>query len=194
MTRSLCVDFLNAEGCCFVGWVGHSETRHWPFPLPTLPRKRGRVGRVKGFAALNPSNDRRSHRLVACSLTAITVFFANTPAAACDAPQRPMQQIELMFGRNVASHLWGGEAAWSRFLAREITPRFPDGLTVLDAAGQWRDPAGGRVMREPSKMVIIVTAEDAPVHDRIASIVAAYKRQFRQRSVGVISRSVCAAF
>ena len=147
MTRSRCVDLLNAGGCY----------------------------------------------IVACSLAAIGAF-ANTPAAACDAPQRPMQQIELMFGRNLAGHLRVGEAAWSRFVAREITPRFPDGLTVLNAAGQWRDPAGGRVVREPGKMVIIVTVDDAAARDRIAAIVGTYKQRFRQRSVGVISRSVCAAF
>jgi len=39
-----------------------------------------------------------------------------------------------------------------------------------------------------------VAAEEAPVRERIAAIVAAYKQRFRQRSVGVISRSVCAAF
>jgi hypothetical protein len=99
-----------------------------------------------------------------------------------------------MFGRSIAGHLRVGGAAWSRFLAREITPRFPDGLTVLDAAGQWRDPVGGRLVREPGKMVIIVTADEAPASERIAAIVAAYKQRFRQRSVGVVSRSVCAAF
>src|SRR5258707_8051902 len=81
--------------------------------------------------------------IVACGLAAISVF-ADTRAVACDAPQRPMQQIELMFGRSIAGHLRVGEAAWSRFLAREITPRFPDGLTVLDAAGQWPGPRRGR--------------------------------------------------
>jgi hypothetical protein len=131
--------------------------------------------------------------VVACSLAAISVF-ASTQGVACNAPQRPMQQIELMFGRSIAGHLRVGEAAWSRFLAREITPRFPDGLTVLDAAGQWRDPVGGRLVREPGKMVIIVTADEAPARERIAAIVAAYKQRFRQRSVGVISRPVCAAF
>src|SRR5712671_1773211 len=130
---------------------------------------------------------------VACSLAAISVV-ANTQAVACNAPQRAMQQIELLFGRSIAGHLRVSEAAWSRFLAREITPRFPDGLTVLDAAGQWRDPVGGRVVREPGKIVIIVAAEEAPVRERIAAIVAAYKQRFRQRSVGVISRPVCAAF
>ena len=131
--------------------------------------------------------------VIACSLAAISVF-ANTQAVACTAPLRPMQQIELMFGRNMAGHHRVGEAAWARFLAREITPRFPDGLTVLDTAGQWRDPVGGCLAREPGKMVIIVTADDAPVGDRIAAIVAAYKQRFRQRSVGLVSHSVCAAF
>jgi Protein of unknown function (DUF3574) len=139
--------------------------------------------------------DFRSGRrpIVACSLAALSAF-ASSQAVACDAPQRPMQQIELMFGRSIAGHLRVGEAAWSRFLAREITPRFPDGLTVLDAAGQWWDPVGGRLVRELGKMVIIVTADDAPVGERIAAIIAAYKQRFRQRSVGVISRPVCAAF
>ena len=105
-----------------------------------------------------------------------------------------MQQIELMFGRTVAGHVRVGEAAWSRFLAREITPRFPDGLTVLSATGQWRHPGGRSVVRELSKLVIIVTADNAALGGRIATIVAAYKLKFRQQSVGVISHSVCAAF
>src|SRR6267154_949032 len=71
----------------------------------------------------------------------------------CGAPQLPMQQIELMFGRNIGGRLGVSEIAWSRFLAREVTPRFPDGLSVVDAASQWRDKERGRVVREPSKLV-----------------------------------------
>ena len=119
---------------------------------------------------------------------------AGAQSVACAAPQQPMQQIELMFGRNIGGRVGVGEAAWSRFLAREIAARFPDGLTVLNAVGQWQDKERGRLVREPSKLVVIVTAEDTSAGDTIASIVAAYKRQFRQRSVGVISRPVCAAF
>ena len=131
--------------------------------------------------------------IAACSLVVIGVF-ASTHAVACNAPQRPMQQIELMFGRNIAGRLAVGEAAWSRFLARQITPRFPDGLTVLNATGQWRDRKRGGIVHEPSKLVIIVTADDASASDKIASIVAAYRQHFRQRSVGVVTSPVCAAF
>src|SRR5260370_42514234 len=113
--------------------------------------------------------------VVACSLAAISIF-ANAPAVACNAPQRPMQQIELMFGRSIAGHLRVDAAAWSRFLAREITPRFPDGLTVLDAAGQWRDPGGGRRGREPGKKRVTGTAEEGAVRQRRRAVVTAYKQ------------------
>jgi hypothetical protein len=119
---------------------------------------------------------------------------ARAQGAACMAPQQPMQQVELMFGRNVGGRLGVSEAKWSHFLAREVTPRFPDGLSVLNAAGQWQDAARHRLVREPSKLVMIVTADDAQTRDKIAAIVTAYKQQFRQQSVGVISRAVCAAF
>jgi hypothetical protein len=132
-----------------------------------------------------------------CGLIATSLYGAAPAGAqsvACAAPQQPMQQIELVFGRNIGDRVGVGEAAWSRFLTREITPRFPDGLTVLNATGQWQDKDRGRLVREPSKLVVIVTADDTLANDKIAAIIAAYKQRFRQRSVGVISHPVCAVF
>jgi Protein of unknown function (DUF3574) len=131
---------------------------------------------------------------VACCLLMAAASPLRAQGIACAPPQQSMQQVELMFGRNIGGRLGVGEAAWSRFLAREVTSRFPDGLTVLDAAGQWRDREHARVVREPSKLVIIVTADNGGLGDKIAAIVAAYKQQFHQRSVGVVMRPVCAAF
>jgi Protein of unknown function (DUF3574) len=132
---------------------------------------------------------------IAAAGLAAAGLLAAAPAFSCTAPLQPMQRIELMFGRNVRGHAGGvSDAAWARFVAREITPRFPDGLTVIDAAGQWRNPASGRLGREPSKLVIIVTAADARADDRIAAIVATYRQRFHQKSVGVVVSAVCAAF
>jgi hypothetical protein len=86
------------------------------------------------------------------------------------------------------------ETQWSRFVDREIISRFPDGLTVLNAAGEWRDRASSRIMREPSKVVHIVlpgTPEDIA---RLNEIVEAYKRRFKQQSVVVIVRPACVSF
>lgn len=138
---------------------------------------------------------RHQGSLAVCGAIAIGLLGsvpAGAQAADCPAPQQSKQQVELMFGRNIGGRLGVTEAAWSRFLAREVTPRFPDGLTVLDAAGQWLDKERGLVVREPSKLVMIVTADDAPARDKIGAIVTAYKAQFQQQSVGVVSRSVCA--
>jgi hypothetical protein len=115
-------------------------------------------------------------------------------AQTCALPQKPMAETELMFGRNIGGRLGVTEARWKRFLESEIVPRFPSGLTVIDAAGQWREPKTGRLIREPSKMVIILAPQDAALQDKLDAIVDAYKRRFRQDSVGVVVRNACVSF
>lgn len=99
-----------------------------------------------------------------------------------------------MFGRDIGHRIGVSEKAWEHFVAREITPRFPDGLTVTDASGQWRDSVSGRIVREPSKLVTIVLPGSADDEARLDAVVSAYKRQFHQQSVGVVVQSACASF
>jgi Protein of unknown function (DUF3574) len=127
-------------------------------------------------------------------VTIATGVGAQTPAPSCHGTQRPKQVAELMFGRDIGRRVGVSEAAWSRFVAREMTPRFPDGLTITDAVGQWRDRDSGRIVREPSKHVEIVLPGDADDEGRLDAIVAAYKRQFHQQAVGIIVRSACVSF
>jgi hypothetical protein len=83
------------------------------------------------------------------------------------------------------------EAAWSNFLAAEVTPRFPDGLTVYSTQGQWRG-ADGVVQREPSRVVEIVLTR--PSRADLEAIVAAYRTRFRQESVLVVRDRAVACF
>src|SRR6266436_4735196 len=71
----------------------------------------------------------------------------------CQGSQKPQQVVDLLFGRKIGDHVTVSEGAWRRFVAREITTRFPDGLTILDGRGQWLDPKTKRVVREPSSVV-----------------------------------------
>ena len=112
----------------------------------------------------------------------------------CNAPQKPMLEISLMFGRNIGGELGVSEEVWSEFVASEITPRFPDGLTVDDAVGQWRDTETARVVKEPSKDVRVVVPAGADIQEKIDAIVAAYKQRFHQQAVGVVIRPACASF
>ncbi len=112
----------------------------------------------------------------------------------CRGDQQGMLAAELLFGRRIGDRGTVSEAEWARFLAREISPRFPDGLTVLDAAGHWRDATRNRIMREPSKVVLIVFRDDPQKQEDLNAIAAAYKRQFRQQSVGIVIKPACASF
>jgi hypothetical protein len=119
---------------------------------------------------------------------------AQTLAIVCHGAQRPGQVAELLFGRDIGNRVGVSEAAWRRFVAREITPRFPDGLTISNATGQWRDPASGKMVREPSQRVEIVLPAHADDETRLDAIAGAYKRRFHQHSVGVIVQSACVSF
>ena len=73
---------------------------------------------------------------------------------------------------------------WEAFLAGVVTPRFPDGLTVMQATGQWRG-TGPAVEREPSRVVEIVHKDVSEASERLDEIVAIYKARYGQESVMV---------
>jgi hypothetical protein len=132
--------------------------------------------------------------VVCLNLATAVPIVAQTLEASCSGTQHPRLVAELLFGRDVGRRLAVSESAWSRFVARELTPRFPDGLTVIDAIGQWRDPASGQIVHEPAKKVEIVMPGNGDDQERLAAAVKTYKKEFHQRSVGVIVRPACVAF
>ena len=134
--------------------------------------------------------------LAAFSVTLLTATAtgAQTAMPPCHGPQQPKIVAELMFGRDIGHGVGVSEAAWQLFVTRELVSRFPDGLTIIDAVGQWRDRDSGRILREPSKHVEIVLPGNKDDDARLDAVVAAYKHAFHQHSVGVIVRPACVAF
>lgn len=120
---------------------------------------------------------------------------AQAPASLCHDPLKPMLRVELSFGRDIRGHHnVVSDRQWAHFLAHDLTPVFPDGLTVFDGRGQWRDAGSAIVMREHTKIVVIVTPDSGGVRARVASVVSVYKERFKQHSVGIVMQQVCAAF
>lgn len=132
--------------------------------------------------------------LLCTTLFAVPIAGVSAQSLSCALPQKPMMEVELMFGRNIGGRLGVTETRWRAFLAREVTPRFPEGLTVFDTAGQWRDARTKKVVREPGKIVRVIVTEDAQAKEKIDAIASAYKQQFRQDSVGVLMRPACVSF
>ena len=115
---------------------------------------------------------------------------AGTPPV-CTAPLKPAVAIDLYFGRDKPA---GGEvtdAEWGAFVTEVVTSRFPDGLSIFDSSGQYREPTGRIVLERSKRLVVIVF--DAPAHKaKVIEIVEAYKRRFGQYSVFRVEQPVCA--
>ncbi|MGQ0683716.1 DUF3574 domain-containing protein [Bradyrhizobium sp.] len=134
-------------------------------------------------------------RLVVCGvLLAIEPAMAGTDSIPCDKSLHTRQVAQLLFGRNVVDRIRVSESDWSDFVAREVTPRFPDGFTVVDATGQWRDARRGSILHEGSKLIEIVLPGAADDRAKIEAIAEAYKVRFEQQSVGLIIGPACVRF
>jgi hypothetical protein len=134
------------------------------------------------------------HLLAAILALPLLGYGAGAQPLACSAPLKPQQVAELLLGRKIGDRLGVSETQFLNFLDREITPRFPDGLTVYDARGQYRDSERNRIVREPSKVVMIVLPGSPEDMVRLNEIADAYKKRFRQQSVGIVLRQACVSF
>ena len=73
---------------------------------------------------------------------------------------------------------------WQAFLDTEITPRFPDGLTVLSGYGQFLNSSGVITQEDSIVLIIFIPLDAVPAASvGINEIREAYKAQFDQESV-----------
>ena len=133
------------------------------------------------------------------ALAAFTLLNVRAPAqtvipteTVCGALGTSYMRTTLYFGLNRrAGNI--SEGQWKTFLREEVTPRFPQGLTVWQAGGQWRRPDGA-IVRERSKVLLLVHDDKTEVRSAITSIIERYKHLFEQESVLWETARVCAAF
>jgi hypothetical protein len=115
------------------------------------------------------------------------------PSPPCASGDQAMVRDTLYFGRNIPGGGTIADAQWRAFLDEAVTPRFPDGLTVMQATGQWRG-ASGRVETEASQVVVLLHPGDAASRDKVSAIVDEYKRRFTQEAVLRERVAACTAF
>ncbi len=148
-----------------------------------------------GTIAKTGPGTRESACRVRIALVALMFFLlgcAGMPEASCPAGLAPKTQAELFFGLTIPSGGEVSEAEWQRFADDEITPRFPAGLTIEEAQGQWKNGSG--IVRERAKHLVIVLAGSSGDTAKLEAVRAAYKSRFRQDSVLLVANRVCASF
>lgn len=96
----------------------------------------------------------------------------------------PFVRTELFFGSERADQPEVSDVEFKRFLDEQVTPRFPDGLTVLKGYGQFRESSGS-IVQEGSFVLILLYPREA-LRDssaKIEEIRTLYKQRFGQESV-----------
>jgi hypothetical protein len=100
--------------------------------------------------------------------------------AACR--DRPRQvETSLYFGFSKADGSEVPDSAWQQFLHKEAARTFPEGFTVIPAAGMWRE--GERAISERSAVIVSLNRMDRQLSRRIDSLRERYKKAFDQQSV-----------
>jgi hypothetical protein len=106
-----------------------------------------------------------------------------------------LARTELLFGLDKSDGSKITESEFNRFLNREVTPHFPDGLTLLSGRGQFRN-SKGLIVKESSKLLILLypIVQPSDSSQKIEQIRKAYKIAFQQESVLRTDDSSCVSF
>ena len=102
------------------------------------------IGSIFIFTALTASEQTVAHEVI------------------CPEGMSPWVTFNLYFGRGHRDNPESiSEEDWNKFLEEVITPRFPDGLTLIDVYGQYFDSEAQQVFSEKTKLLNVLVPHDA---------------------------------
>jgi hypothetical protein len=121
--------------------------------------------------------------------------------AACTQAQTPplctgagMIETRLYFGLSEPSGRQITERQFADFIAKDVTPLLPEGFTIQDGHGFWKDGQTSRTISENSKVLVRLHPANADANTALDRIADAYKARFHQESVLRTDSHVCADF
>jgi hypothetical protein len=110
--------------------------------------------------------------------------------AACPTGESQVRIAQLFLG--ASSHGRVSDRALRRFVDQEITPRFPDGVSVVDGGPQWTGKSDG-LIRDSAKVVLIALPASGDAHRRVQAVRDAYRARFGLDSFVAIPPATCMA-
>jgi hypothetical protein len=114
-----------------------------------------------------------------------------TVALDCGTASSAQIKTTLYFGMNAIPTGVITELEWQVYLRDEVTRRFPAGLTVWDANGQWKSPNSGRIDQERSKVLLLVHPDSADARRGVQELIDTWRKQFQHEAVLWESSRVC---
>jgi len=115
---------------------------------------------------------------------------ASAPAPACPAGQAQMRTAQIFLAAKAPAKVTDTDIR--KFVDTEVTPRFPDGVSLVDGGAQWKGE-DNRLIREAAKVVLIVLPARGDPAARVEAVRSAYRTRFKQDSVVVMPPPTCTA-
>jgi hypothetical protein len=116
---------------------------------------------------------------------------APAQSAVCGSASAEQLRTTLYFGMTRPTGAVS-ELEWQIFLRDEVTRRFPEGLTVWEAQGQWQSSKGS-IDQERSKVLLLVHPDSSAARASVQEVIGRYRKQFDQESVLWETARVCVA-
>jgi Protein of unknown function (DUF3574) len=125
----------------------------------------------------------------------------NQPQQSCNnlPSSRSFVRTELFFGLSKPDRAQVTEREFQQFINREVTPRFPEGLTLLSGSGQFKT-SSNTIVKEPANLLILIYPQDRSApgkfnqNQKVEQIRKAYKLAFKQESVLRSDELSCVSF
>ena len=110
-------------------------------------------------------------------------------APACASGERASIAEVIYFGANRPNGVVSPDE-WSTFLREVVTPKFPAGLSVWQASGQWQG-GDGTLTKESTFVLSLVHARESSFDSSVRAVIAEYKARFQQEAVLRVRSHVC---
>ncbi len=120
---------------------------------------------------------KRMHLQILCLITlmfSLTLYSCAGESDVHDDHAPEWLQTELYFGLLDGDGEEILESQWTDFLDSNITPRFPDGLTVLDVYGQYM-LSSGDIIKQQTKILLVLHEDTDEYAQKIDTIISEFK-------------------
>lgn len=101
---------------------------------------------------------------------------------------------QLFLGRNIPGGREVSDREWQDFVESVVAARFPQGFSVIDGTGFWKDRVTSETLQERSKVLMILHAGGNADEAALAEISAAYIERYDQQAVLRADRPSCIRF
>jgi hypothetical protein len=114
-------------------------------------------------------------------------YAQDKPQVNCPHSQLEWVETKLFMGLSKSGGGAVSRRNWDKFVTDNFVPGFPDGFTVVETTGYWRDKNTRTTVYESGKQVVILHEATPGNETMINEIAEKYRSQFDQQSVLISS-------